>query len=431
MNCSFTAGNFVRLITLSGTVSLTAESNPISLTYCKLTLKSENGEEIISTKMEADGSWTMSVESREEENPVKLSLWAMTENDLSISCTFDNTLSIKDSDITGIALAKQFIIVSGTLEIRQDGVPLEEYGNLYMIETTTQASYYASLEEDGSWMMLVEPKAQAVPVSFTVQMSKFEKGFEFTGDWQIYNTSVSDIRLEKDLSSFTISGSLAAGTSGIDLTDGYQTITLRESSVYDFGSFRTGKMFDSNVNVDEDGNWEYTIVGDDSVSFYVFAVIYDEDDYIQSVYRMEETIEIEAVFQQEYNLVLSQMEKVTCTISGTLAGYEEGKTYSLYSCSVPVIEEEGSLPGSFKALRGPAMGGSPLVSVTDYGFCRVIDGNWSMAIPVSQTDYDVFFYIFTREGSFITIIPIKAGSEDQSGITIDIENMIVFDEGLS
>jgi hypothetical protein len=427
MNCSFTADDFVKLITLSGTVSLTLGSEPIPVTNCMIILKSENGEEISSTRLESDNSWTMSVESREEDTPAKFSVSASIEGALRISCTFDDTYTIKNSDITDIELEKEFISVGGTLVITESNEPLTDYGDWVITATITETSYYVSRQTNGNWMFLVEAQAEPVPVSFTLRNYDSGKEYVLTGDWKIHNESVYPISLEKNFSSETFSGSLIAGNSGIDLTKGKQFITVRESSVYDFESFRGGQKSE----VDEEGYWAYSITVDNPSSFYVFAIIFDEDFYIQSVYRMEDAIIKEPIMLSEYNLDLSEMEKVTCTISGTLAGLEEERTYSLYSCSVPVIEEGGYLPGPMKASRGPVMGGNTFVSVTNYGDCEVTDGIWSMAIPLSQTDYDVFFCLYIDGDRYMTIIPVKAGSEDQSDITIDIENMVIFESGVS
>jgi hypothetical protein len=399
-NLTFTDDDFVDLITISGTISITKNEVAIDPTTLRISMYTEDWDWLGSTTPDEEGNWSIEIEPLAEETSVSFDIYC-TNSSLDIDTEFKGDWSISDEDVSGIAFTKSITtkIASGTVSITKNGEAVNAsnlYISMYAVDGYGDELGYTTPESDGTWSMEFEVPDESTEVYFDV--SDYDTiDVDFKDGLMISDEDISGITLTKDFDTVTVGGTVYAGTSGIDISNA-EVVISSKTNYMDAAQFDSLTYF---ADIEEDGTWltEVTL-GDSSLNVYVLIFGSDGETLVDA-YTLDNTYIFNTEGNTEINCVISEMAKASVEISGTITGLSEGTEYTLYC--------------------GPE---DMLTTQELYGFLDdCISQEWSLIVPIASVSYDAYFLVWCEDGLYKTTSSYSLGTSDQTGIALNISEM--------
>lgn len=357
---SFSEKDFIKLIRVSGTLSLSTSEGPVSgFKYLDLQLLREKSSELLSgTSVNPDGTWEMLLPVQTESRTLSFSVNAETTDGHYFNTYLNSSVEIKDVDVEK-TIDENLLILSGSTS----GMD-EDIDDIFVhVSDESVAGYYRNAstraDESGNWKMYLPTSTITFTPRFGVQISStnnVNRFFEKTLDYSIGTEDISGISI--DTNQITVSGTLEVLKNSLPVN-----ITSGSINMYKVGQ---NNSFGS-APIDESGNWIMSVepLVDPVPVYFTFSGYDINDNYFSGTSKGDWLVQASSVTGIE-------IVKEYITVSGTLSAGTSGADFSQEQYMVFVIQESEYMKG----LIGGGTGSSTSV---------LPDGTWSLNVTLEDT----------------------------------------------
>lgn len=389
-------------ISISGSLQVNVDGIAQDLDSFRIILYKQGSNSYLGeTSTNSDGTWSILAESLKDPSPVYFQiLWSIGGESFSISKQ-DNWI-LHNTPLNNIALDLNLITISGSVSIKRNGVPVENENLRIDMRSTANGNFYKAtkVEAGGTWSMMVEVLESPTLVRFSVYGNGVSS--YFYDDWEVYQSPLTGIYLYEDKSSAAVSGSLSAGTSGINLSEGTWAVVFSETD--DYLNPIIYSQGGSYGIISSDGSWTMTILCEEDITWHVFVVRIGPTGMPELVFKETGVRNVTNAGLSNVSLVLSDLEKATKTLSGTITGFTLDQGYCLFCGPQNMLD----------------------LSVNEFfGILYWATGSsWTMEVRTSETPYEAYLLVMYPGGYYRTTSPIMLGTDDVTGIELDMADMV-------